>query len=88
MANIYHEVTKSLYLKIVDPEKTIFEGNITSLTSTNEVGKFDVLENHSNFISVIKEILTVKIGNDTREFKLTDGVMKIKENKIYVYVNL
>lgn len=44
---------KLLTVKILTPTKTIFQGQATSISSTDSAGKFDILPQHANFISII-----------------------------------
>ena len=77
-----------IHLKIRDRQATVFEGEVTQLSSINEVGPFDVMENHSNFISVIKDIVSFKVNGQKQEFKLTNGVLKARDNKVNVYLGV
>ena len=36
--------------------KVFYDGSITTLTSVNETGEFDVLETHANFITMVKDL--------------------------------
>lgn len=80
---------EELYLKVFSPEKVFFEGEIKSLTSINEDGRFDVLSEHANFISIIRETLVISHKNgENQEIKIDGGVIKVHENKISVYLGI
>lgn len=52
-----------LKVKIISPTQTIFEGDAYAVSSTNTMGKFDILPFHANFISLVQKhpiILRVK----------------------------
>lgn len=78
----------AIYLRVRDPEKVIFEGQVDSISSTNKIGKFDILDSHSNFISLIQQFLVYKIGESVKEFKVNNGILKVRENKVYVYLGV
>lgn len=78
-----------LYLKVFSPEKVFFEGEVKSLTSINEDGKFDVLGEHANFISIIRDTLIISHKNgEKQEIKIDGGVIKVHENRVSVYLGI
>jgi len=78
---------KSIYVEIKNKEGAIFEGEVKALTSINERGIFDILPLHENFISVIKDHLTIhKTNGEKQDIKITQGVVRVVENKVSVYV--
>lgn len=79
----------SLILKIRDRETDIFEGPVSSLTSYNEKGKFDVLPQHTNFISIIaKELIYRDLAGKTHEIKITNGIIRVQHNKVRIYLGI
>ena len=42
-------------IRISNPHEVVWEGTATALSSENSQGKFDVLSQHANFITIIKE---------------------------------
>lgn len=76
-------------LTIKTREKVIFEGNIKALSSFNQVGPFDVLPAHANFISLIEKALILhNIDGTKREIKLDVALMRVIENKVEVYLGI
>jgi F0F1-type ATP synthase epsilon subunit len=67
-------------------EKVLFQDDAPSLTSTNDRGLFDVLPEHENFISVVKE--KVIIHGHEKEFTFTTGILRVEENKVTVYIGV
>lgn len=67
----------------------LFEGNVFAVSSTNEVGDFDVLPNHANFVCTIKDKLTIHHSQTSKkDFTLDSGVLRAKENKVEVYLGI
>ena len=70
-------------------ETILFTGEVTSITSINEKGRFDVLPEHENFITVISSFLILKTPEGKeKQFDITSGVMKVYENTITVYLDI
>lgn len=80
---------KSLIVKIRDAENIIFEGEADLISSINEVGKFDVLPLHANFISMIQQELHIfNKHQKVKELKIQSAVMKVSENKVHIFLGL
>ncbi len=80
---------KQLSLKVVERDKTVYENIIVSVTSYNDKGKFDILPSHANFISLIKDKLEIiELGNLKKDIPLKDGVLKVEDNKVSVYLGV
>lgn len=68
-------------------EGILFQGNIVSLSGTNEKGIFDILPLHSNFISLIDQTITLKtVGGEIKQIDVPSGVLRVIENSIEVFV--
>lgn len=80
---------RDLNLFVRDREKIIFDGTIRALSSLNRKGKFDVLPRHANFISLVEQTLIVHLPNgQTQELQVKNGVLKVAQNRIEVYVGI
>lgn len=78
-----------LSVLIRNRDGVVFEGECLSLSSYNDVGKFDVLRLHANFISLVqKEITIVTKNGDSRTIGIDNGVCKVKENKIIIFLSI
>ena len=74
-------------LIIRDRERIVFSGTAKSLSSVNERGVFDILPEHTNFISIIKDHLTVhKADGGSEDIKIDHGVVKVFANSVAVYL--
>jgi F0F1-type ATP synthase epsilon subunit len=81
--------TEQLFLIIRNREQVLFEGEIKALSSLSDKGIFDILPEHENFISVIKERLTIhKLDGTNTEMELTYGIVKVYMNKVWVYLGI
>lgn len=82
MDNLFH-------LKIVAKDGILYEGEIESLTSYNDKGRFDILALHANFISIIyKSIIIVDSKGDKKEMTIEKALLKNKSNNLEIYLGI
>lgn len=76
-----------LYVQVSSPEKTLFDGEASSLSSFNDQGPFDILPQHENFISVIHQSVVVfDPQQKPQEFLLRNGVLRVSVNRVDVFI--
>lgn len=67
----------------------LVEEDIKALTSLNHKGTFDILPLHENFISLIKDFIILhKKNGESKEIKITEGVLEVENNKITVFLDI
>lgn len=82
MDNLFH-------LKIVAKDGVLFEGDIKSLTSYNTKGRFDILAQHANFISIIfKSIKIVDPKGNSKEMTIEKALLRNRQNNTEVYLGI
>lgn len=80
---------KVLRVLIRNREKVIYDGEALALSSVNGRGTFDILGQHINFISIIKDYIKIhKPDHSLQEYKLRTGLMKVNGNRIEIFVGL
>jgi len=77
-----------LHVNIKDRGKIHFDGEANALTSYNELGIFDVLPMHENFISLIKKKIIIHDEMNQREIKIESGLLKARGDKINIYLGV
>ncbi|MCP3659082.1 MAG: ATP synthase F1 subunit epsilon [Bacteroidetes bacterium] len=76
-----------MYLKIINPEKVIFEQKITKVTLPGKEGAFQVLKNHAPIISFLSEGTIKGISNNKSfSFEISNGIAKVNNNNITVLI--
>lgn len=76
-----------LKVLIISAAQTFYDGDAYAVTSENDVGPFDVLEQHAVFISLIKNrVLVYKTPEEKVEFPVTKGVLTVKDDTVRVYI--
>jgi len=80
---------KSLQLLVKTRDETLYDGIVKSVTSVNNVGKFDILGSHANFISLIQEKLVVKEeSGGEKVFPVESGLARISKDKVEIYLGI
>ena len=80
---------KTFKVKVRDTENIIYEGEIERISSYNEVGPFDIYPMHANFISIIRQELTLYSNNDkVKELKFEQAVMKVKQDTANIFLGI
>lgn len=77
-----------LSLTILNNDKTLYQGEIKSLSSHNEEGSFDILNAHSNFITIIQKEIIVRDQQKEQSFQFDRGVMQCYDNKIRIFLGI
>ena len=78
-----------LHLRVLTRGEMLYEGDVTSLSSVNELGKFDVLIEHANFISMVKDYLIIreKVGRELK-LKISQGILRVNLDRANVYLGI
>jgi F-type H+-transporting ATPase subunit epsilon len=77
---------KELFLEVITPSKTAYQGNIISVTIPGTLGSFQVLYNHAPLLSSF-EIGTIKVvdeGGTVKHFATGGGTVEVLKNKVLV----
>jgi len=68
-------------------KEVFFEGKAKSVSSENKLGKFDVLPEHANFVSLIfNEVTIITEKGEKINYKFKRGVLKVSENKVRIFL--
>lgn len=70
-------------------EKNPFRGEADAVSSQNKLGKFDILPEHINFITLISDELTIHTADKKKvAYQFERGVLEVSENKVNVFLGL
>jgi F0F1-type ATP synthase epsilon subunit len=76
-------------LIVRDAENVIFNGEVDRISSFNEVGRFDIYPKHANFISIIRQQLTLyKNHKIFKDLKIEQAVLKVKNNNASIFLGI
>jgi F0F1-type ATP synthase epsilon subunit len=80
---------KKLNLFIRSKEKLIFGGPVSTVTSENERGVFDILYGHTNFLTLIKDyVITDKSLPTEQKYPVQKGMLYVLGDMVNIYVGL
>jgi F0F1-type ATP synthase epsilon subunit len=80
---------KTFKLKVRDAENIIFDGEVDRISSFNEVGRFDVFPMHANFISIIRQELTLYNNHQKlKDLKIEQAVLKVKQDVVNIFLGI
>ncbi len=78
-----------LQVTIQNREGEQYAGEAKAVTCVNEKGKFDILSEHANFISTIKDKVTIHLPEGgVKEFNFENGVIKVASNDVILYLGV
>jgi F0F1-type ATP synthase epsilon subunit len=76
-------------VKVYAPFKVYFEGEAHALSAVNEVGPFDILPGHRNFLCMLVPCnLAVHTPSGKQNIKISRALMHVKANHITVFVDV
>lgn len=77
-----------LTLKIVSPERIVFNGSVESVTVPGTQGQFEILPNHAPIISSL-EVGDVIYNTDKKNtLKIQGGFISVQKNQINICVEI
>jgi F0F1-type ATP synthase epsilon subunit len=67
-----------------------FKGEAVGVSSENKMGKFDILPEHTNFITLIFNKLIVHTPEKKKKIEYTfkRGVLEVSENSVNVFLGI
>ena len=78
-----------LKLRIVSPEKVVYNGEVESLKVPGMVGEFEILDNHAPIISTLVNgtvVYTTKDGSQSLPVK--GGFVEVQKNEVSLCVEV
>lgn len=83
------EYKKQLHVLVQDHDNVLFKDWAQSVSSVNELGPFDVLPLHSNFISLIQKNVSIhKIDGNHKQIVIEYALMRVYENTVMIFLGL
>ncbi len=79
-----------LTVTIKSPNKDIYKGEAVSISSENSSGKFDILTDHANFITVIenKPIVISQTNKEKQTYTFPLAIISVSKNQVNIYTNI
>jgi F0F1-type ATP synthase epsilon subunit len=81
--------TSVFNLIILSREGIVFQNTVSSISSYNSSGYFDVLAQHANFISLIqKEIIVRNVEGIENKIPISNALIKVIQNNVKIYLGI
>lgn len=66
-----------------------YEGQAKSVSSKNKLGAFDILPQHTNFITLVFENITIITADRKKiQYQFERGVLEVNKNKVVIFLGL
>jgi len=77
----------SLNLKIISPERIVFNGEVESIKVPGTNGEFEVLNNHAPIISSLdKGFVEYSFNGGRNQLEVSGGFIEVKDNEVSLCV--
>lgn len=82
-------ILDKLNIKIMSPDKVIFEGFAKALSCNNAKGPMDILPGHSNFMSMINNEISLHLDNGVvKKLTTEQAIMEVVNNNVLILTNV
>lgn len=77
-----------MVLRIISPDGTLYEGEVTKVTLPGTMGLFTVLDNHAPLLSTLKagEMLYETLDKQEKKMEIEGGIVDVKANTVSVCI--
>ena len=74
----------SLHVRVVSPDKVVFEGEASALVAPAWDGQVGILPNHAPMLALLGSgrLHIDKVGGGSAEFHVAGGVLKVERNQV------
>ncbi len=80
---------KEVYLTIVSPERTVFEGKVSRVTFPGKQGRFEVLPGHAPLISILKSGDICYVTDvESKTLSISSGFVEVSREEVSVCVEI
>lgn len=75
-----------MHLKITDPTKIIYQGEVSLVQMPGEMGSFEVLKNHAPIVALLEagKIKIIDSQRNTIYVDIPGGVVHVRDNRITI----
>jgi len=79
-----------LQVKIVSPKAVIFESQALAVSSQNSAGKFDILPEHANFVTLVQQVpIIIKTASkENKTFQFSMAIIYNTANRVHIYTDI
>jgi F0F1-type ATP synthase epsilon subunit len=79
-----------LKVVVMNPDERLWEGSAESVSSENSSGTFDILPQHANFVTIVrnKPITIRTLDGEEKKVTYKNAVLVIKEDALMIYTDI
>lgn len=79
-----------LHVKVSSPRKDFFNGQAVSVSSINSSGKFDILPEHSNMITLVNNspIIIKALKGQIITFAFPLAIIYVRKNQVTIFTDI
>ena len=78
-----------LKLKIVTPEKVVYDGNADNVTVPGTLGSFEILTDHAPIVSSLEPgNVKYSLSGKSQEISILGGFVEVRRNEVDVCVDI
>jgi len=83
------DTKEQLQVQVITSSKLVYDGPAFAVSSINKIGPFDILPEHENFITLLKDKVTIHglDGKDT-EIPCQNGLLEVSEDVVRVFLGI
>lgn len=81
----------SFTVTVRSPEKTVWEGDATAVSSENSSGTFDILAEHANFVTMLKkdaELSILKADGMKERLSASEAILAVMQGNVKIYTRI
>ncbi len=80
-------MNQTLHVRIISPQQLILDSQVSSVSSKNSQGSFDILPEHANFITIIENqpIVIRREHQKPTVYTFPLAIILTTENKVNIY---
>lgn len=81
---------ETLNVRIITPKAVVYNGIALAVSSTNSKGKFDILPEHANFITIVeKSPIIIRLDKNRRlTFNFPVAIISNVKNRVNIYTDI
>lgn len=84
------QAEETIEVTVINPDERVWEGRAFSVSSTNSAGAFDILPEHANFVTMIRNqpVIVRTVDGQEMTFTYKNAVITVNDNKVSIYTEI
>lgn len=80
----------TMSVKVYAPFQVYYEGDAYSVSAVNDIGPFDILPKHRNFLCMLVpcNLVVDTIGSGKKNIKIHRALMNVKADRVVVFMDV